>query len=118
MKKKSKHASLRRKHEFRYHDVEYVLESGIKANVRHPAYVFLEKGNVYIYVTITHSDNVKNCLVIELKRNPNHGDNSKSYWVASIKEDSKDHFGKNIQNWKIDPEDDAKIRAFFENKKR
>ena len=84
--------------------------------IRHPSYVFLEKGNIYIYISITHSDSVKNAIVIKLKKNPNPQDKRESYRIMEIKEDTKDKFSKRLKKWVMDCEDDNDIRE--EYKKR
>ena len=87
MKKKSKKAIIRKKKEFRYHKIPVKSTKGKIHNIRHPVYVFLEKGNIFIYVSITHSDHIDNTIVIQLRNNPNPNDKRESYWVAEIKED-------------------------------
>lgn len=94
MKRKSKKQIIKKKNEFRYHNVVIINEFGKEIKIRHPSYVFLEKGNVYIYVSITHSKNIENYIVIELRENPNPKDKNKSFWAAEIKEDTKDRFGR------------------------
>lgn len=113
MKRKSRKASLKRKHEFRYHNVESKNKRGRRVNIKHPAYIFLEKGNLYIYVIITHSNIVENYLVVRLRRNPNFKDKTLSYYVADVKEDTKDRFGKRHDDWEIDPLDDKDIRKLY-----
>lgn len=117
MKKKSKHAPLRRRHEFRYHKVPVVLDSGHIFNIKHPAYIFLEKGNIFIYVSLTHSKKVGENIVIELKKNPNSKDQSKSYWIVEFKEDTKNRFGRKLPDWKIDKFDDLNILNEYKKSK-
>lgn len=116
MKRKAKDQIARRRKEFRYHNIYIVNENRTVARIRHPSYVFLEKGNIYIYISITHSDNIKNSIVIKLRKNPNPEDKRDSYWVAEIKEDTKDRFSKRLKKWVMDCEDDNDIRE--EYKKR
>lgn len=116
MKKKSKHAPIKRKKEIRFHKIDTINMKGVKRDIFHPAYIFIEKGNVYIYVTITHSKEIEGHILIKLRKNPNPRDNNDAYYVAEIKTDTKDTFGKR-RNWKLDPLDDAEIRLLF-NKKR
>ena len=110
MKRKSKKSLIKRKKEFRFHSVELPNKIGIKRRIRHPAFVFLEKGNIFVYVTITHSNNVKDVVVIKLRKNPNPKDSRNSYRVIEIREDTKDRFGRREKGWKIDPEDEKDIR--------
>ncbi len=112
MKKKSKHIIPRRKKEFRFRKI--LLAN--KKYKRHPAYVFIEKGNIYVYVTITHSSSIKDKIIIKLKKNPNPEDNTNAYYVEEIHEDTKDKFGKRLTNWKISPEDDEKIRDLYKKR--
>ena len=117
MKKKNKHAILKRKKEFRYKDIQ-VKGNEIKGiKIRHPAYIFLEKGNTYTYVTITHSGKIAGLTLIQLKKNPSPNDSSSAYYVAEIKVDTKDKFSRRLEGWKIDDEDDKEIRNLYEKKK-
>lgn len=116
MKRKTKNQIAKKKKEFRYHSIEIVNENGSITKIRHPSYVFLEKGNIYIYISITHSDNVENAIVIKLRKNPNPQDKRDSYRIAEIKEDTKDRFSKRLKKWVMDCEDDKEIRE--EYKKR
>ena len=118
MKKKSKKAALKKKKEFRFHKVRVINKKGQETGIWHPAYIFLEKGNVYIYVTITHSDSVNEFLVVELKKNPNPNDNRKAYWVADIRECTKDSFRRKENGWEISDEDDIKIRKLYDTIKK
>lgn len=113
MKKKSKHAIAKKRREFRYHGVVVKKPDKKKITIRHPSYVFLQKGNVLFYVTITHSKNVDGQILLELKKNPNPVDKRKAYWVVKIKEDTIDSFGKILKKWFIDNEDDDAIRSEY-----
>lgn len=113
MKKRNRHAQLKRAHEFRYHSVLTKNKKGKSLNIAHPTYVFLRKGNVYIYVTITHSTNVKDLVVIKLRKNPNPKDKKDAYYVVEVKQDTVDRFGRRLDDWKINPLDDADIRKIF-----
>lgn len=95
--------------------ISKLLKKGRKAKIKHPTYIFLEKGNVYTYVSITHSKSVEGAIVVKLRKNPNPKDNRESYRVVSIKEDTKDRFGSK-KRWSIDSEDEKDIRE--EYKKR
>ena len=116
MKRKSKNQIIRKRKEFRYHNIEIINENGTITKIRHPSYVFLEKGNIYIYISITHSDNVENAIVIKLRKNPNPYDKRESYRIAEIKEDTKDRFSKNLKKWVMDLEDDKEIREEYEKR--
>ena len=105
---------LKRKNEFRFHKI---LNVNGKKLARHPAYIFLEKGNIYIYVSITHSKIIDNVILIKLRRNPNPNDKKDAYYVAKIQMDTKDTFSANKTKWKIDELDENDIRQLF-NKKR
>lgn len=112
MKKKNKHTLSKKKKEFRFRNVE-ILERDDSIKIRHPAYIIVQKGNIYIYVTLTHSSNIDNKLVIELRQNPNPKDSKKSFYVAEIKEDIKDKFGRRLKDWKINELDDIEIRCLY-----
>ena len=117
MKTKSKQAKLKRKSEFRYHKQITIKKNGKITKLIHPAYIIFEKGNIYIYVSITHSKNVENMIVIKLRKNPNPNDTQSSYYIDEIKEDTKDKFGSRHKNWIIDIEDDIEIREKIKKKR-
>lgn len=110
MKLKSNKQKAKKKNEIRYHNVEIRKGNGKTINIKHPTYVFLEKGNSYIYVVITHSNKVKDYLVVKLRKNPNPKDKRDSYRVVKIYEDVKERFEKSKRGWGIDPEDEQDIR--------
>ena len=112
MKKKSRKANLKNRKEFRFKKIR-VKEH---LSIRHPAYVIIEKGNIYVYVTITHSNQVKGKVVIKLQKNPNPKDNRDVYFVTEIEQDTKDKFGRRLTGWKMNPEDDEKIRKLYKKR--
>ena len=116
MKRKSKRQITKKKNEFRYHNVIVINQFGKETKIRHPTYIFLEKGNIYIYVSITHSNDIENHMVIKLRKNPNPKDKCLSFWIVEIKRDTKDRFGRKQKDWKINIEDEKDIRE--EYKKR
>ena len=116
MKKKSKHAHLKRKKEFRFHAIKVPTKKGKQKTIEHPAYIFLEKGNVYIYVPITHSSSVNDFMVIKLRKNPDPNDNRDSYYIADIRMDTKDSFSAMKKKWELDSKDDEEIRSLFNKK--
>ena len=109
MKKKKKHAITKRKKEFRLHKTPFINKQGKKKQMWHPAFVFQEKGNIFVYISITHSSNVKERIVVKLRKNPNPEDERDAYRVVEICEDTKDRFGKRLKGWKIDIEDEQEI---------
>ena len=114
MKKKNKRAHARKKKEFRYHAIKVqALEK--KTKIWHPTYVFLLIGNVYKYVTITHSKVVNGKVFIELRKNPNPKDKRKSYRSKDIFIDTKDNFGKPRKGWILDPDDEKELREQNKN---
>ena len=116
MKNKSKKAKFKKRSEFRYHNTVSINAKGKKKNIRHPAYIFLEKGNIFIYISLTHSKEIKNVLLIKLRRNPKPKDNRDAYRVVEIRKDTKDAFGKRLKKWVIDPLDEEDIRKEFTKK--
>ena len=110
MKPKSKKQKTKKKNEFRFHDIEINKANGKVIKIKHPTYVFLEKGNIYIYVVITHSKKVKDYLVVKLRRNPNPKDLRDSFRIIGARKDTKDKFGKREKDWEIDFEDEQDIR--------
>ena len=117
MKKKSKNARLKRKNEFRTHKVEIITKKGRIKKIDHPVYVFLEKGNIYIYVSITHSSKVEDYIVVKLGRNPNPHDPSNAYVVLDVRCDTKSSFGGIRRGWSINEIDEKMIRNLFEGQK-
>ena len=108
-----KNLKTRRKNEIRYHSVEVKTRNGEAISINHPAYIFMEQGDIYIYVTITHSNKVNDCLVVKLTKNPNPNDKTMSFWVAEIRKDNKKNFGKRHNNWAISEEDRKVILEFY-----
>ena len=116
MKRKNKNTTLRKAKEFRFHDIQKKSSTGKRIKLKHPAYIFYKKGNIYIYVPITHSSKIENMVLIQLKENPNPKDKRDSFCVLKIEEDIKGSFGKRLIKWRMNDEDDLKIRN--EYKKR
>ena len=115
---KSSIQKIRRRKEIRSHDVVLKNNVGKVISIKHPAYIFLQKYDEYIYVTITHAKSVKNYTVIKLRKNPNPNDNRDSYYVTEIRSDNINKFGKRKSEWSLDKEDDLDIRRLYKNKKR
>ena len=110
---------MKRKKDIRFHVVIISNKKGRIRKLSHPTYIFLEKGNIYFYVVITHSKKVKGFVPIKLKRNPNPSDKRDAYFNPEFKEDTKDRFGRRHDDWSIDIADDQLIRQLFdENKNR
>ena len=107
-----------RKNEIRLHNVKVKNKKSKEINILHPAYIFLEEnGEVFIYVTLTHSSDIDSLLTIKLRKNPNPNDDKYSYWVAEIRKDLKNSFTKMKNNWKIHELDEEAIRLFYEKNK-
>ena len=117
MKKKNKNAIIRKKKEFRYHKVKVKNKNDVEIDIRHPCYIFLQIGNIYIYVQLTHSTIINGVILIELRENPDPMDSKKSYWIQEIKADLKSTFTKVLKKWKINKDDDANIRNLFDKKR-
>lgn len=113
-KKKSKNATPKRTSQFRYHKVS-VIKNGKEKEIWHPTYIFMIIGNVFRYITITHSKSVDGEEVVLLEQSPNKKDNRPAYRVVGYKEDTKDRFGKK-HKWRISKKDEEEIRK--SNKKR
>ena len=116
MKQKKKKQVIKKRKDFRYHKTNFISKKGKRLSIRHPAYVFYEKGNVFIFILLTHSSDVKDKIVIMLKKNPNPKDKRDSYRIKGFYEDTKDNFGHRQKGWKMSNEDDIEIRD--EYKKR
>ena len=109
MKRKNKNAFPRKRKEFRFKNVD--VKKGKKiTKMRHPTFVIIKKGNTFVYVTLTHSSNIKEKVVIKLRKNPNPKDDRDAYYVAEINEDLIDKFGKKIEGWELDENDEIDIR--------
>ena len=105
---------LKRKSEFRFHSVTIKVKKGKRKINKHPAYVFFQNGNLYIYVQLTHSKRIKGKVLIKMKKNPNPSDNRDSYYIEEVYEDDKSRFGKKKNKWVIDEKDEKKIREYKE----
>lgn len=116
MKKKNKKALARKKKQFKFHKIESTKKNGKKTKFLHPAFIFLQKGNVYIFVTLTHSSSVDGKIVVKLRKNPNPNDNADSYWVAEINEDTLDQFCREKKDWKIDELDLEDIWSLYKKR--
>ena len=115
MKPKDKHAISRKRKEIRFKKV-IINKDKKMLKIRHPSYIIVERGNIYVYVSITHSKNVDGKIIVKLRRNPNPSDKRDAYYVAEIREDTKDQFGRRLLDWDIDENDDKDIREL--DKKR
>lgn len=115
MKKHVKH-KYHRKKEFRFHEVKVINKSGKAKSIRHPCFIFLEKGNLFIYVQLTHSENVKDYVVVKLRKNPNPNDERISYYIEKVMIDNKVNFDKRLSNWEINIDDDSDIRELIKKR--
>lgn len=106
---------LRKKQEFRYHNVPVSDKKGRIRFVKHPCYIFLENDDLYLYVTLTHSQKVGDYLVILLRKNPNPNDKRESYYVAEVRVDKKIKFDRFAKKWELDPLDDEDIRKLYKD---
>lgn len=102
MKKKST-LKPKRKNEFRYHQV-VIIKDGKKKKQKHPAYIWQQRGNVYDYHAMTHSDNIEGVTLRKFRKNPNPKDKRDAYYNAQSESDIKSSFG-NKRKWRIDPDD-------------
>ena len=95
-------AKPKRKNEFRYHDLLIKTKTGKKKKIKHPSYVWQERGNVYDYHSITHSSDIEGVELIKLRKNPNPSDKRDSYYDSKSKSDIKSSFGRNNNSIKRD----------------
>lgn len=109
MKRKSK-KNTKRKNEFRYH-VILVNKNGRMKEIKHPAYIWQQRGNIYDYFVITHSSNIEGVILIKLRRNPNPKDNKESFYDSKPKNDIKSRFGKKKKGWKLHPLDQQEMHG-------
>ena len=112
MKRKNKRNNYKRKKEFRFKGI--LIENN--KYIRHPCYIFLEKGNFYIYVNITHSKIVISKETIKLKANPNPLDKRDAFLVLDVSKDRKNKFGSRLKGWTITPEEDDFIRKLYKKR--
>lgn len=115
MKKHSKSQS-KRKNEFRYHNIVIRSKKGRKKSIRHPAYIWKQRGNIYDYHSITHSSAVDGINLQKLTRNPNPVDKRDAYFDIDSKSDIKSSFGRKKRRWKLSDED--RIEIHQRHKKR
>ena len=76
MKKKSS-IRIKKRNEIRFH-ADRVKNK--KKKIRHPKYIWRERGNVYDYHSITHSQFVDGVEYKKLRKNPKPGDNRDAYY--------------------------------------
>ncbi len=91
-----------RKNEFR--------KNNSKEYKGHPAYIFAQVGNEFIFVGITHADITDGIRNIKLEKNPNPADNSPSYMRPFANKKHKANFGKKQKGWSITERDKNKAR--------
>ena len=109
--------SLIKKKEIRFHSASVKTRNGKKEIKGHPTFVFLQNGDIYIYVQLTHSKKIRGKILIKMRRNPNPKDIRDSYYIEEICEDTIENFGKKHSDWIIDEKDESDIRALFEKNK-
>ena len=100
----------KRKSEFRYHKIIIHYKNGKKKSIRHPTYIWQERGIIYDYHSITHSSSIEGISLKELRTNPNPRDKRKSYYDAQSKSDHKASFGRKRKGWKLHPLDEEEIQ--------
>ena len=101
--------TFKRKNEFRYHAVIIRSSNGKRKKIRHPSYIWRQRGNMYDYHTITHSKQIDGIELKELRSNPNPKDKRKSYYDVNSKTDTKSSFGRKRKGWKLHPLDQSDI---------
>lgn len=101
MKKKSS-IRIKRRNEIRFH-ADRVKNK--KKKIRHPKYIWRERGNVYDYHSITHSQFVDGVEYKKLRKNPKPGDNRDAYYNPNSESDIKSSFGRKEKGWKLHPKD-------------
>ena len=97
---------IKRKNEFRYHQFFNVTKN---RKIRHPTYIWRQRGNIYDFHSITHSFMVDGKMFIELRENPNPKDKRKSFYNPKSESDLKSSFGRKLKKWKINELDSNDI---------
>lgn len=114
-KKATSKTKVKYLNEFRDHKIDTKNKYGQKKKIKHPAYIWQSRGNLFDYHSITHTNaremNKKNPNVKlrELTKNPNPKDNRRSYYDTMSKSDIKSNFGRPHKKWKISESDKAKL---------
>ena len=102
MKKKTSSLTYsKRMNEFRYHELT-VNKNGKKKKIKHPSYIWQERGNLYDYHSITHSKEIDGVKLKKLRCNPNPSDKRDSYYDIDSKSDIKSSFGRKRKKWRLD----------------
>lgn len=114
---KTNNKSLIRKREIRFHPTETKTRKGKKIISDHPTFIFLQNGDIFIYVQITHSKNIRGKILIKMRKNPNPKDIRDSYYIEEILEDKLVNFGKKHADWIVDEQDESDIRKLYDKKK-
>ncbi len=96
------------------------FRKGFRRNkrIKHPTYVIDEKGNVYRYIGITHSDKTDNIKNVPLKKNPNSQDSRKAYLRPFVEEDEPKNFGRSYKKWSFSSEDKETVRSIINKNKK
>ena len=116
MKPIKNNTNTKKRSEFRYHAVRIKTRNGKVRIHDHPTYIFLESGDIFIYVPITHSKKVKGQIVIKLRKNPNPEDLRDSYYIEDFSYDKAENFGRKRDGWSIVENDDKEIRELYNKK--
>lgn len=96
------------------------FRKGFRKNkrIKHPTYIFDERGNMYQYIGITHSEKVGDIQNIPLKKNPNPNDNRKAYIRPFVEEDKPKNFSRSMKDWKFSSEDKKTVQKVIDKNKK
>lgn len=86
--------------------------------IEHPTYVVDEDGNLFKYIGITHSANVRGEKTVPLDKNPNPNDLRKAYVRPKVEKDDKSNFGRRLKNWSFSSSDKRKVEKILKSDKK
>ena len=104
MKNMKKRLSIKQK---RLNEIRFHFDSikHKKKKIRHPKYIWRQRGNIYDYHSITHSHFVNGIEYKKLRKNPSPTDKKDAYYNPMSESDVKSSFGRKEKKWKLHPLD-------------
>ena len=92
---------FKRRNEIRFHKDKI---KNRKKTIRHPKYIWQQRGELYDYHDLTHSEYVDGIKYKKLRKNPNPKDNKDAFYSPFSRSDVKSNFGRK-EKWKLHPDD-------------
>lgn len=87
-----------------------------KAGNGHPAYIYAQVGNDYLYIGITHGEYTFGHKNIPLSHNPNGKDKTRAFVRGVTLRANRSAFGARLKGWSFTAQDKKIIRAIIEKR--